>query len=420
LRTKIAISTIGLLITLPGCGGGDSTTGGTTTGSGGHGGGATTTGASGMGGASGTGGAATSTGSLNPGGAQFGATCTKNGDCASLLCVDVDQSHAVCTKPCANDAACPPAPEWSCATKGGGSQAVCLCQPSGEDICDGQDNNCDGVVDEGGCPELIHAASGPIADLKLAGDKLVFVTDKTIEKVALTPGSAPVVLRNDTAGVEAIATSATSIGWVQGTFRKMDFLGNAAPEVAIAVTPPVKHVLLNDTVAYYSDAVGIHVFINNINKQLTWYGGPPGDMLLANNTIYWYNSSQVTYSLVSGQDKPGTVIAKNQPAPLFLASDGNALYWAGAEGKIRKVAPPSYNSVDELITGEPGITGLAADATNVYWATSDSLTSTLWKLPLAGGAKAKIGGVTGTARHLIPSGNHVYFETGKLIWRSPT
>jgi hypothetical protein len=117
---------------------------------------------------------------------------------------------------------------------------------------------------------------------------------------------------------------------------------------------------------------------------------------------------------------PQGTVASNQPGPLLLASDGNAVYWAGAAGAIRKAAPPSYTPGPDLLTGEPGITGFAVDATNAYWATSDGSTSVLWKLPLAGGSKAKIDGVTGVARHLIPSGNHLYFETGKLLWRSPT
>ena len=73
-----------------------------------------------------------------------------------------------------------------------------------------------------------------------------------------------------------------------------------------------------------------------------------------------------------------------------------------------------------VITGEPGISGFAVDATNLYWATNDGAKSVLWKLPLTGGSKTKIGALDGTARHLLPAGQHVYFETGKQIWRSPT
>ena len=79
---------------------------------------------------------------------------------------------------------------------------------------------------------------------------------------------------------------------------------------------------------------------------------------------------------------------------------------------------PSYPVMD-VITGEPGITGFALDVNNVYWANGDGSTSTLWKLSRDGGAKVKMGTVTGAAYHLVPLGSYVYFETGKVIWRTP-
>src|SRR4051812_25265281 len=112
----ITLSTLGLLMTLAGCGGGETTTS-TSSSSGGHGGGAgATTGTQGTGGSAATGTGGTSP---NPGGAAFGESCGKNGDCASLLCVDTDGTHSICTRACTSAAACPPAPEWSCASKAG-------------------------------------------------------------------------------------------------------------------------------------------------------------------------------------------------------------------------------------------------------------------------------------------------------------
>jgi hypothetical protein len=397
-------------MTLAGCGG-DSLTGASS----GQGGSPETTTSTGIAGPGGS--VAMGTGGSNPGSASFGAACTKNGDCASLLCVDIGGGHAVCTRPCANAAACPPAPQWSCATKGG-SQEVCLCQPSGDEICDGQDNDCDGVVDGGDCPELFVTSANPIGDIKVNSAKLVFVTDKTIEKVDLVVGGAPEVLRTDVTGVQALAVNATSIFWIQGTFRQMDFLGNTAPEKPAAYSAPVTRLHVEPTYSFYLHGGGVHRTMDSINKL--WVGGVISDILVANDIIYWFKADQISYVSTLGSTALGTAtIAGVQPGPAMLAFGGGSLYWSSTNASIYKASPPAYVA-SAVLTGEPGITGFAADATNLYWANGDGTKSTLWKLPLAGGSKSKLGAVDGVARHLTPSGKHLYFETGKLIWRSPT
>lgn len=429
MRTKIAISTIGLLSVLSGCGGSETPTGSTGAGTGtggagagGHGGGAAASTGAGLGGAtsgtSGVGGdAATSSGTGMAGTGTFGSPCTKNSECASQLCVDTDATHAVCTKVCDTAAACPPAPEWSCATKGNGSPMVCLCQPSGPEICDGEDNNCDGVVDEGGCPELVGTASGPIADMDLASDRLAILTDKTIETLLLAGGAPATTLRSDIAGTLAIGTNSTTIFWIKGQMHQMGFTGLALPDIAITGTGPYSDVAADDTLQIYHDG-------NNIWKSPPWKfvtAAPGGPMTLIKSTLLWANGTDVnqcTVTLMSPNCH--NVVAKNEAGPLFFATDGNAFYWAGAAGAIHQAAPPTFGISATILTGEPGISGLAVEMNYVYWSTSDGTTSTLWKLPTVGGIKTKLGGVTGTVHHLLLSGNHLYFDTGKLVWRTPT
>lgn len=84
--------------------------------------------------------------------AGLGGRCAFDSDCASGLCV----GNGYCSSSCSGGASCPPGPEWWCGTDADRSQ-VCLCTPSGADVCDGRDNDCNGVVDDGvgaalGCP----------------------------------------------------------------------------------------------------------------------------------------------------------------------------------------------------------------------------------------------------------------------------
>lgn len=84
--------------------------------------------------------------------AGIGGRCAFDADCASGLCVGI----GYCSASCAGAASCPPGPEWQCGADADRAQ-VCLCTPSGPDVCDGRDNDCNGVVDDGagaalGCP----------------------------------------------------------------------------------------------------------------------------------------------------------------------------------------------------------------------------------------------------------------------------
>jgi len=77
-----------------------------------------------------------------PAGGAFGDKCTSGVQCASGVCLPIGR----CSKPCEGRSDCPPAPEWQCAPTGGG-RTYCACTPSGPDVCDGRDNDCDTIVD---------------------------------------------------------------------------------------------------------------------------------------------------------------------------------------------------------------------------------------------------------------------------------
>ena len=81
---------------------------------------------------------------LMPGEAPFGAPCGRNEDCKSLRCFAAGR----CTRGCRDAKDCPPAPDWKCeVVKGAGD--LCVCEPSGPELCDGRDNDCNGIIDDG-------------------------------------------------------------------------------------------------------------------------------------------------------------------------------------------------------------------------------------------------------------------------------
>jgi hypothetical protein len=112
---------------------------------------------------------------------DIGNACSRNADCASGVCLPVSSSLTVCTATCnANlPGDCPAG--WTCEPLSVGGTPLCDCVPTTE-TCDGVDNNCNGLIDEG-CGVTVTDLAG--ADLSLppvpATDKVdvLFVVDNS-------------------------------------------------------------------------------------------------------------------------------------------------------------------------------------------------------------------------------------------------
>lgn len=83
-------------------------------------------------------------------GKHLGEHCEKTEDCASALCVRVDERGGICSRSCTDDSSCPQADNWGCAPAPAQSFSVCACVPlADKEICgDGLDNDCNGAADD--------------------------------------------------------------------------------------------------------------------------------------------------------------------------------------------------------------------------------------------------------------------------------
>jgi hypothetical protein len=83
-------------------------------------------------------------------GKHLGERCQKTEDCASSLCVRVNQDGGICSQACSDDSSCPRGDNWGCAPAPAQSFSVCACVPlADKEICgDGLDNDCNGAADD--------------------------------------------------------------------------------------------------------------------------------------------------------------------------------------------------------------------------------------------------------------------------------
>ena len=72
----------------------------------------------------------------------FGTPCTQLAQCASGVCLPTGR----CSRTCSGAADCPSTIGWTC-TALPGLGPVCGCTPRGVEICNGLDDDCDGVPD---------------------------------------------------------------------------------------------------------------------------------------------------------------------------------------------------------------------------------------------------------------------------------
>jgi hypothetical protein len=131
----------------------------------------------------------------------------------------------------------------------------------------------------------------------------------------------------------------------------------------------------------------------------------------ANGTAYWVNVTDNTIMKMAPNDVAPGVVATNQPGISGLAVDADDVFWTNSAGKTVYKAPK--------LTGMP-VTTLAAnqlypeqvtvDATHVYWWNQGD--GTIMKAPKSGGAATVV--VCGqTDVHFAVSDTHVYWTDRK-------
>jgi hypothetical protein len=331
--------------------------------------------------------------------AQLGGACTQNEGCTSNICLE----SGFCSKPCADAAECPPAPEWTCGPLANHPSDMCQCAPSGAEVCDGRDNDCNSVVDDGvTCPGagfVCQSGACVCAPGNLCNDGCQDLAvdlqncgacGNTCEAGASCfEGHCEITLVSGQDPID-FAVDATHIYWANKdtdysqSMRKMPVAGGAVTTLASGQL---------NTIQLTLDASYVY-----------WTGG--------------INSDVMKVPLGGGAV---TTLASGQEFPIGIAVDAARVYWASKTnpGTVRSM-PLGGGAITISSSGQPGLVwSIALDATSMYMVSEGSI---LTKVPLTGGTPVELAPSDGKGQgynYVAVDATHVYWTTDDAVMKVP-
>ena len=94
-------------------------------------------------------------------------------------------------------------------------------------------------------------------------------------------------------------------------------------------------------------------------------------------------------------------------APFDLASDGTNIYWTDTGDQAVESATLAGASQTFIVTGRPGLTGLAVDDSFIYF--TDALQNTVSRVPKGGGTPQILAANEETPRFIVSDGDHLFW-----------
>jgi hypothetical protein len=305
-------------------------------------------------------------------------------------------------------------PGWSCAPKLGVASSICQCAPSRE-VCDGLDNDCDGIVDDEPAVNAACAAMNPLT---------AQCTNGACTCTASMCGSECVDLKTDgancgTCGVKCAGGEECNGGSCScpGKETACDGLcvdlrtdsnhcgacglvcSGYCTEGRCATTltttgPEPWYIALDSSFVYWADAKSGDIMEVSIDggasTRLVSYAIIPdsaaqGMLAVDATNLYWseYESGILTIPLAGGKV---TSVASGEADA--IAVDDRGVFWVDDSGSVDDVSlhgGPSYELVPAGPYAPSGtLAGIALDGTSVYW-TDQSGGGRVMKVPLTGG-----------------------------------
>jgi hypothetical protein len=358
------------------------------------------------------------------------------------VCVGIGDGTGVCSEQCNASGDC--LPGWSCGPFQGQSQNVCLCTKSTE-ICDGLDNDCNGIVDDR-VPASADCSARNGRGLSVCEQGICTCTDRcggTCTDLSRDPancGACGKACPSDAAceaGTCACPGSTAACGSsCIDTTTDDNHCGDcdtkcpsdAVCQASLCLCPPGKSVCGHTCSDLSTDiancgACGVSCAGTcRVGRCITTLASAlqnPQDIAVDAANVYWTEGGSGKVMKVSTSGGTPSTVASNQSAVLSLAIDSQNAYWTAGGGVFQ--APLSGGAPVTLST-TPGF-DVTTDGTDVFFSSSAGVFS----VPIGGGTATFLGGKEDDTTNppLAVDADYVYYKTtfsdtgAEHLWQAP-
>lgn len=317
---------------------------------------------------------------------DVGRKCSENSTCQSGRCAE-----GFCSQPCETGGDC--ISGWACTDVPFSTARTCTCHPSGAEICDGKDNDCDGQVDglkaqevcqttggawaacdgEAGCKCLGTMCSDTCVDLDTdpencgsCGNSCPAVADGTAACLAGHCGRREVIQPGAIGGMFGIAADATDVFWSDGNNVCKTTI--ASKEIVyFAPTDSAANLLAADGNLYWMGD-------GTVSKQAldggptTTFGMHPRVFAVRGPRIAWADGDGIFAAPIAG-GQATRLLTSPAPQPLAMAADDKRVYWMDVNGTLSSLPWEGGATTIVLGRGHPNlfVNRLAVDDDYLYW-----------------------------------------------------